>query len=330
MVRYRALFLMAAIGSLPFVLASCSGDEDASSQTAHALVDGDDYRLTPFGRFHRDCILAVSDDEAITSNSDGDRVLANGIEARRYTPCQHAPKDDRRTRISPGRATPNTTGWVESVDTTFTNSYGFSWFNKLTGAWTVPAAPTTYVGQAIFFFPSLESANGAAILQPVLQYGPTNAGGGQFWAIASWYLSSTGNVMHSNLINIGGISSVMGSIVASNCASNGACAWQVKTSVKVGLTTVSTTLNATPAESFRLAQKAVLEVADITTSCSQYPAGTTTNFSNIVLAMPGPGTTNFNDVTNIVPWQTHVTAGLIPSCGFSASSPSATTATLVY
>jgi hypothetical protein len=330
MVHFRTLFLSATIGLVPLALASCSGTEETSAQTG-AAIDGDDYQLTPFGRLHRDCIVDVSDDEAVITNSDGDRVAADRRLPRRYNHCQHAAKDARGlNRTSGGSRTPNTNGWVESVDTTFTNSYGFSWFNKLSGAWSVPTAPTSYVGQAIFLFPSLEPAAGTAILQPVLQYGVSAAGGGQFWSIASWYLSSTGNAFHSGLLNVGGISSVTGSVVASNCATNGQCDWQVKTSYRLGLTTVSTTLNTTALESFRLAQKAVLEVTGITNSCSQYPATTTTTFSNIVLTMPGPGTTNFNDVTNIVPWQTHVTPGLMPSCGFAASSPSATTATLVY
>ncbi|KAJ6517856.1 hypothetical protein DFH09DRAFT_1098648 [Mycena vulgaris] len=77
-------------------------------------------------------------------------------------------------------------GWV---------SYA-SWFNteaapisSFTTTWTVPPVPAAQHGQTLFLFNSIEPATGDAILQPVLQYGPSAAGGGDFWAVATWYLS---------------------------------------------------------------------------------------------------------------------------------------------
>jgi len=54
--------------------------------------------------------------------------------------------------------------------------------------WYVPPIPSTYYGQTIFLFNSIEPAAGNAILQPVLQYGPSAAGGGDYWAVTSWYV----------------------------------------------------------------------------------------------------------------------------------------------
>ncbi|KAJ7820546.1 hypothetical protein B0H13DRAFT_2130062 [Mycena leptocephala] len=59
--------------------------------------------------------------------------------------------------------------------------------------WAVPAVPTTDHGQTIFYFNALQPNASSAILQPVLQYGPSNAGGGSFWAVASWYVDGTGH-----------------------------------------------------------------------------------------------------------------------------------------
>ncbi|KAF7345819.1 hypothetical protein MVEN_01603400 [Mycena venus] len=67
--------------------------------------------------------------------------------------------------------------------------------------WKVPASPKAYNGQTLFFFNSqspLSSAGWGAILQPVLQYGPSAAGGGAYWAVASWYLSG-GQTFHTTL-----------------------------------------------------------------------------------------------------------------------------------
>ncbi|KAJ7808131.1 hypothetical protein B0H14DRAFT_2871088, partial [Mycena olivaceomarginata] len=80
---------------------------------------------------------------------------------------------------------PEETGWVAYA----------SWLN--TGAaigsfqttWTVPPNPTTNHGQTLFLFNSIEPATFDAIMQPVLQYGLSAAGGSSTgWSVASWYL----------------------------------------------------------------------------------------------------------------------------------------------
>jgi hypothetical protein len=69
------------------------------------------------------------------------------------------------------------------------------WFNQTNSpvsyfdtTWLVPPAPKTYNGQTLFQFNSIEPGDGTSILQPVLQYGPSAAGGGEYWAVASWFV----------------------------------------------------------------------------------------------------------------------------------------------
>ncbi|KAJ6565882.1 hypothetical protein DFH09DRAFT_1314664 [Mycena vulgaris] len=90
------------------------------------------------------------------------------------------------------------TGWI-----TFA-----SWFNtagpsigSFVASWTVPPAPTTWNNQLIYLFNSIEPAAGNAIMQPVLQYGLSPAGGGQFWGVASWYLFQD-QVFHTTLVPV--------------------------------------------------------------------------------------------------------------------------------
>ncbi|KAF4611241.1 hypothetical protein D9613_006479 [Agrocybe pediades] len=54
--------------------------------------------------------------------------------------------------------------------------------------WTVPPTPQRKDGQIIYIFNGLIPASFDGILQPVLQFGSTPAGGGNYWAVASWYL----------------------------------------------------------------------------------------------------------------------------------------------
>ncbi|KAH9482096.1 hypothetical protein JR316_0004191 [Psilocybe cubensis] len=64
--------------------------------------------------------------------------------------------------------------------------------NRFTSTWTVPDIPQSITGQTIFIFNGLEPSVGDAILQPVLQWGPSAAGGGNYWSIASWWVGPAG------------------------------------------------------------------------------------------------------------------------------------------
>ena len=58
--------------------------------------------------------------------------------------------------------------------------------------WNVPPPPSSQSGQTIFLFNGMQSSafnkETKAILQPVLQWGNPDAGGGAFWSVASWYV----------------------------------------------------------------------------------------------------------------------------------------------
>ncbi|KAJ7651394.1 hypothetical protein FB45DRAFT_1051128 [Roridomyces roridus] len=84
---------------------------------------------------------------------------------------------------------PQQSGWITYASWLNTNSAPISSF---TTTWTVPPAPKTFNGQTVFLFNSIEPSSGNAILQPVLQYGPSAAGGGQYWSVASWYVGPSG------------------------------------------------------------------------------------------------------------------------------------------
>ena len=75
---------------------------------------------------------------------------------------------------------------------------GINWYNqtgkpvsRFSTNWRVPRPPQTYTGQTLFLFNGIEPASFDTILQPVLQYGGSAAGGGTYWAVASWYVTGT-------------------------------------------------------------------------------------------------------------------------------------------
>jgi len=90
-------------------------------------------------------------------------------------------------RKTPAPAARPAQGWVAYT----------AWMNENTDAirlftakWTVPPEPDDKKsGQTLFLFIGLQ--NTQFILQPVLQWGPSHAGGGNFWSIANWYTDGT-------------------------------------------------------------------------------------------------------------------------------------------
>jgi hypothetical protein len=85
----------------------------------------------------------------------------------------------------------------------------YAYWNNNTGqpissfstTWVVPPVPATQSGQIIFLFNGIQ--NSTMIYQPVLQWGKSQAGGGNFWAVASWYADGqAGPAFHSTPVPV--------------------------------------------------------------------------------------------------------------------------------
>ncbi|KAF7302803.1 hypothetical protein MKEN_01242100 [Mycena kentingensis (nom. inval.)] len=63
-------------------------------------------------------------------------------------------------------------------------------FGSFNTSWAVPAPPAANDGQTIFLHQSFEPGSFLFTLEATLQWGPSAAGGGAFWAVASWYIHS--------------------------------------------------------------------------------------------------------------------------------------------
>jgi hypothetical protein len=108
---------------------------------------------------------------------------------------------DQHPRITPPKKKPDPsapltdTGWI--LNTGWSNLSGepIAYFST---SWAVPSAPPADDNQVIFLFNGLEQSGdgstplGPYILQPVLQWGNSYAGGGNYWAITNWYVNGPG------------------------------------------------------------------------------------------------------------------------------------------
>src|SRR5262249_25417780 len=105
-----------------------------------------------------------------------------------------------RPLLKPGQVPGFGSGWIAYAD--WQNDSG----NPVTSfstTWTVPPEPATKSGQTIFLFNGIDPVDPyQPILQPVLQWGVSAAGGGDFWSVANWYVLGNGQALHTPLVQV--------------------------------------------------------------------------------------------------------------------------------
>lgn len=144
-------------------------------------------------------------------------------------------------------------------------------------SWAVPPVPRDYDGQLIYLFNGLIPNSFDAILQPVLQYGQSPAGGGAYWAVASWYVYDNNLAYYTSAVSGVKVGQVLtGVMTTTSTTGSGSTTTYNWNSVFTGIT--STSLSISTTELFNWAYEA-LEIYTIGSN-SDLPVGTTT-FSNI-------------------------------------------------
>jgi hypothetical protein len=152
--------------------------------------------------------------------------------------------------------------------------------------WRVPPEPATQSGQTIFLFNGMQDPAGHWILQPVLQWGKSAIGGGNYWSIQSWWVE--GNPLSPGIRRQGGrafstpvpvqvnpgdvltgtmsLSNYFGDIFSYYCEFEGVA---------------GTSLSITSYQELPVCYE-TLECYNIT-RCSDYPAGDRTRMESIVI-----------------------------------------------
>jgi hypothetical protein len=115
-------------------------------------------------------------------------------------PRPAAPLAPAPTAPAPTAPAPITDGWI--VYSGWTNASGnpISYFKT---QWSVPPEPASDNGQTVYLFNGIQSFGaGQFILQPVLQWGTSAAGGGSYWSITNWYVGSDDSALYGPLIQV--------------------------------------------------------------------------------------------------------------------------------
>jgi len=162
-------------------------------------------------------------------------------------------------------------GWV--AYTGWANNSGQP-ISSFSTSWIVPPEPRIKASQTIFLFNGIQ--NSTMIYQPVLQWGSSAAGGGQFWSVASWYADGqNGQSFFSTLVRVNVNDTLIGvmTLVAQNgTAFDYSCEFQ-------GV--ANTTLAVQAVDELTWANE-TLEVYGVT-DCGHYPGTSRTSFTGINL-----------------------------------------------
>jgi hypothetical protein len=260
-----------------------------------------DFVLTPSGYYHKDCVIDVGDDAVIeddgsVTKSDGTRVALAACTHGHYASLDEI---GATATASPEAIEPTVNGWVEDL-----NKWAAAWYKKVTATWSVPTKPSHYASQTVFFFPGFQPGDASTIVQPVLQYGPSAAGGGEYWAIASWDCNKS--CPHSTLkrVSVGDV--IEGTAAGTSCTKAGACTWTITTTDKTSGVSTKLVRKAAKMEWAAVA----LEAYNIT-RCDEYPSSGAENFDISV--------ENGNGTTSTAAW-TKWSPAHVPHCDYTVSS----------
>jgi hypothetical protein len=319
MMRTRSKFCMALLFVTLFGM-PLGAQMQAGPNRPAGVPEG--YVITPFGYFHPTCVLKVAEGETLLA--DG-RIIQRADGTLENLPgCKYAHYAASGEIVAAGATkveSPTVNGWVESASVTTNTSYG-----EIVATWTVPPAPTSIVGQTVFFFPGMEDSNDVvSIVQPVLQFGPSAAGGGNYWGVASWNCCPSGTADYSTLVDVNPGDTIQGTIKSTCSAGTESCStWNITTADKTS--GKSTTLSNSPSEgqTFNWAFAGVLEAYNIA-QCSDYPPNASLTFLDIALYND-----NFTVISNpswsVTYWATSET----PQCSYDVQIVSPTEVKLVY
>jgi len=234
----------------------------------------DEWALTPNGLRPKSCVFGPIDSKHTIVNMGSHSELRDekGSTVRSYDACSF-PNDN----VLPP------SGWAAYVYDQGSKP-SISSYN---GTWPVPPMPADQGAQTLFLFTGLQDSFGLVkdipsvvnIIQPVLQFGPSEAGGGPYWAMASWYVDSAGNAYYSELTQTTSGNTIQGNMYMNPSTK----VWAIATiDTSAGH---STQLNIAPntTEPWAFVTLEVYTVSD----CKEYPTGTVP-FTNLVF---GPSQT---------------------------------------
>jgi hypothetical protein len=142
--------------------------------------------FTPFGERSSDDVVAVPKGGQIVQDEGGTVVLDRTGKPVHEVERSNEPIGPPPAELALSRAT-DSKRWTSRAIWENTSQYPIE---RFTTHFRVPPYPRVDSGQTLFIFNVAQPAHYRSALLPVLQYGRSAAGGGNYWAVATWYITS--------------------------------------------------------------------------------------------------------------------------------------------
>lgn len=184
--------------------------------------------------------------------------------------------------ITPAGHAPEAQGWI--AYTYWSNPNTADPITYFTTTWPVPSVPKKQSGQTIFLFNGIQNGTTETsyIIQPVLQWGPSAAGGGKYWSITNWYVTSS-DAFYGTLVNVSAGTSLTG-VIRETAVSGSSYSYN---SSFTGYSSASSIQVNNVPEGYWAAE--TLESYSVNTPSTEYPPNTDIAFSSIQILQ---GSTN--------------------------------------
>lgn len=288
------------------------GSAEATGQRAAWAQSPSDYVTTPAGLYHRSCVHEVPN-----GSRSGPGGLVRRADGTTYQipKCQYPAYPDwpALRGVQRGASGPYTNGWKLFAYNSLLgqqDSYTF-----IEAIWKVPPAPVaTYNDVCSPYCPVYYAFTGLQgstyILQPVIAYGFSPYGGGNYWTLATWECGSTdASCTYSTPITVSPGDSIAGYVQGANCYQGSCNGWLVAaTDLNTGQGTDRAWSN--DLGRYWYAAPGVVETYGLS-SCDEYPN------SGVFFHL-----TQVEDWYGVVSptWRDTVQAGADPNCSFAVTS----------
>jgi hypothetical protein len=255
------------------LLTACRKDNSSSTTTpASGSAGNSDLVLTPRGLMSRSHVHFVEPGNLLSMESG------------------HLQKLDAKSgkliedygAVTPAQRAPEAQGWI--AYTYWSNPNTSDPITYFTSTWVVPSVPTKKSSQTVFLFNGIQNGTTATsyIVQPVLQWGPSAAGGGKYWSITNWYVTSS-DAYYGTLVNVSTGTSLTG-VIKETAVSGSSYSYN---SSFTGYSSASAIQVNNVPEGYWAAE--TLESYSVNTPSTEYPPNTDMAFSSIQILQ---GTTN--------------------------------------
>jgi hypothetical protein len=165
--------------------------KDSATQQSPESGSSSDLVLTPAGYMPRSNVHFLA---------PGNRLaVSNGHLQQMEIHSGKVIQDFGEVTVTPHRHSTEVQGWIAYAWWANTGSP----ITQFTTDWIVPGTPANQGNQTLFLFNGMQdgTARTSYIIQPVLQWGPSAAGGGKFWSVTNWYVSSK-HAFFGTLVNV--------------------------------------------------------------------------------------------------------------------------------